>query len=132
MTDLSKLPWHWRCQRCSHYMTKNRRACPRCDYTVFDPITNPGPTLSTDEVEPKTMIQLGPNAVMELPEPEFRKAYTVGEHRLVKAWPEDESDPEIWDWMCFDHGWRCWMTKAAQNAPVSERPTERVETGEFL
>jgi hypothetical protein len=28
----------WRCQRCREVMRKNRRACPACAYTVFDPI----------------------------------------------------------------------------------------------
>lgn len=52
---------------------------------------------------------------MPYPDVDTRKAWNVGDHRLVRAWPDGEHPAE---WLCFDHGWECAMTKAAQTSGI--------------
>lgn len=74
---------------------------------MFDPVE---PTLPD---EATTMIVLGDTLALKYPKPEDRHFNNVGEHRMVQAWKDNTSDAE---WMCFEHGWECWMTEAAQKA----------------
>ena len=66
----------------------------------------------------RTMIKLGDHLAVEWGGPQQAHHWNVGEHRLVKAWknPEDETA----DWMCFDHGWDCWVTRLAANGAPFE------------
>lgn len=63
---------------------------------------------------PATTVKLDDQTVMPWPAEDLRSAYLVGEHRIVEAVLESDPADTDWRWMCFDHGWDCWMTKAAQ------------------
>lgn len=60
----------------------------------------------------ETMVLLGSHLAIVHPPERYRHDYLVGEHRMVRAYRV--LDVQETDWMCFDHGWECWMTRLAR------------------